>query len=105
MFWNSISRGIESREIPERESRGVAHLAIAITDALKNFVRAAYVFHVIGRDAPETQDFRAEFGNDFIGRNGVAQGFVHCLALRVQRPPVAKDSVVRRAIMHRESNH
>ncbi len=104
-FWNRISGGIEPVEVPQRKTRRIAQFAIAVCDPLKNLVRAAHVFHVIRRRAPEPQHFSSQLRNNFIRANRVAQRLVHGLALRVERPSMRQNRVVRRAIVNRQAHH
>ena len=47
MFGDRILFRIEAVKVAEREPRRIAQLAIAVSDALQNFVGAAHVVHVI----------------------------------------------------------
>ena len=95
---HSVTGRIKPMKIAERKARGVAQFAITVSDSLEDFLRAAHVLEIIRRRAPEPDDFRARLLDDFFGSDRVTGRLMHRSALRVQRPAVRQDDVVRRAI-------
>ena len=100
-----VARRVEAVEVAEREARGVANLSVRVRDALQDFLRAAHVLLVVGRDDPQPQNVSARILDELVGRDGVTRRLVHRAPLRVQSPAVRNDRAVRRAPVRRESDH
>ena len=76
---------VEVDEVVEAEFRGVAELQIVLAQLLEDGVGAADVDMIVGRAGPEAADVSAVFLEHVGGIDAVAEGFVHGLALAVDR--------------------
>ena len=91
---HGILGGIKVAGVGQQKAQRVADAAVGIDHAGQDFVVNGQVARVVGRGAPQADDFRAHLAADLLRRDGVAQRFAHLLALAVhgeavrEQPPV-----------------
>src|ERR1700736_836199 len=66
-----VAQWIKPMKVAERKARGVPQFAITVRDALQDLFGTAHVFEIIGRGAPEPDDFRARLFDDFFGSDRI----------------------------------
>ena len=81
----------------EHIAHGITQAAIAVGHAFEDLIPDPLVGGVIGLRHPKPQNIRAILLHNFLGYDGVADGFGHLHALRVQRETVCHHVAVRRA--------
>ena len=81
----------------EHIAHGITQAAIAVSHAFEDLIPDPLVGGVIGLRHPKPQNIRAILLHNFLGYDGVADGFGHLHALRVQRETVCHHVAVRRA--------
>jgi hypothetical protein len=87
----------ETREAAEEEAHRVAQAPVAVGDALQDLVADAQVGGVVRLRHPEPQDVGAVALHHLLGRDRVARGLRHLVALGVEREAVGQHAPVGRA--------
>ncbi len=99
--WQTMLRGIETVEIGQQETGGIAHAPVGIGHALEDFVGDVHLAAIIGRRCPQPQHVGAQRIDYFLRRDHVAQRLRHLAALGVHGEAVGQQSLVGRDAAHR----
>ena len=91
-----IARRVETRQIAEQESQGVAHAAVAIRHALEDLVGDTHLRAVVSRCDPKPQHIGTEGVHDLLRRHHIAERLRHLAALVVHGESVRDDLAVGR---------
>ena len=97
---HGIRRWVEIADVGEQKAQRVADAAVSIDDAGQNLVVDPEVARVVGRGAPQADDFRAHLAADFLWGDDVADAFAHLVALAIDREAVREQAFVRRVVVH-----
>ena len=92
---NAINGGIKTIQVCQEITRGISDAPVSIGHAFQDLVRDAHLSTVIGGRDPQAQDIRAQGLDDFLGLNGIAQGFGHLSALCIDEEPMGQHFFIR----------
>ena len=70
---------------------------IGFDQAIENLIRDAHVLAIVFGGHPQAQNLCAEFFDDLLRRDHIAQGLGHLSSLAVERETVSEDAFIRRA--------
>ena len=94
-----IRRRIEAGKVAQEVAEGIAQLAVGVLQPRQDGLRDAHIFVELHRSRPQPDEIGAMMLDDLIGLDGVAERFVHGVALAIQHPAVQRTGAVWRTAL------
>src|SRR5690554_763815 len=91
---------IKPGQVAEQEAGGVTDTAVAVCSLAQDVLGYGHLAAVVGGGYPQTQDVGTQFVHHFLGRDHVAHGFGHLVALAVHGEAVGQHLLVRGHAVH-----
>ena len=93
-YREEISLRIETVQVAEHESEGVADLPVGVDELAEYLLGYAHIHRVVGRNSPEPNDIGTVLLNHLFRGNGVAERLGHLFTLAVHREAVGEYGLI-----------
>ena len=97
---HAVSGRVKVAHIGQQKAQRVADAAVGVHHTRQDLVVNAQVARVVGRGAPQANDFGAQLVIDLLRRHHIAFALAHLAALAVHGEAVRQQALVGRVVVH-----